>query len=110
MGALRVLPVDAAEEVLWWIRLRCGVVEPDVHLTELSYDLDQVTYPSMPASKGHVVSNGKKMWVPPWMCRVSFTLEGGGVSPVSCSRWFVPCVLCSVCLSCWKPQLFSYLN
>lgn len=32
---------------------------------ELSYNLGQVTYPSMPASKERVVRNGKKTQVPP---------------------------------------------
>ena len=93
MGAPWVLPVDVAEGMLSGLRLQRGILEPDVHLVELSYDLGQVTCPSMPTGKGRVVSSGKKMRVPPWTCRVSFTFKDGGMCPVSCSRWFVPCFM-----------------
>jgi len=64
-----------------WLQRR--ILEADVHLVELSYDLGQVTYPSVPAGKGHVVSSGKKIRCPPWACRVPFTFKGGGMSPAS---------------------------
>ena len=90
MGAPWVLPVDVAEGMLWGLRLTAWDFGA---LMELSYNLGQVTCPSMPAGKGRVVSNSKKTRVPLWTCRVSFTFKDGGMCPVSCSRWFVPCFM-----------------
>lgn len=89
-------------------------------MVEFSYDLGQVTYPS--TGQGRVVSNSKRMQVPLWVCRLSFTFKAGkmslvsftskdeGMSPLSCSSWFLLYVSCSISLGRWELQLFSYLT
>lgn len=79
IGAPQVLQVDMVEAMVWGLRLQHGILETDVHLMELSYDLGQVTCPSVPTGKERVVSNGEKMCIPPWTCRVSFTFKAGGM-------------------------------